>query len=143
MFRYFAYFWDPDNLSHAAVVHGLRERIARSSENWQCVLERRNVRVFCTGIRIGSNEPYLLHDQLGVVLGALFIAPPNRASANPRAVLGIEESERIVASCGRSLVTSYWGRYVAIICDAQNTSVHVLRDPTGGLSCLNAVTRGV
>jgi asparagine synthase (glutamine-hydrolysing) len=65
----------------------------------------------------------------GCILGMLF---QRRGPARPLSSLCAEEAAAIIASDGRSLLTSHWGGYVAAIAGERST---ILRDPSGNFPC--------
>jgi asparagine synthase (glutamine-hydrolysing) len=80
----------------------------------------------------------------GVILGTLF-EPCKEGVDAPRrkTVFSATETDRILSTGCRSLVTDYWGRYVAFAHDASQRRSYILRDPSGGLPCLHASFRGI
>jgi asparagine synthase (glutamine-hydrolysing) len=52
-----------------------------------------------------------------------------------RAAFSARSSEAILASHGRWLIENCWGNYVALLHDAADGVVRVLKDPTGTLPC--------
>src|SRR6185295_7344387 len=52
-------------------------------------------------------------------------------------------SSAFVSSAGRELIEHHWGRYVALLRNAETDEVHVLRDPTAGLPCFVTNLDGV
>lgn len=138
MFRYVAFVWnDSDPLARGAATELARQFSERSPE-WNKVLERNGLRVYCADVRPGSSEPHAMHGAAGVVLGKLFRSRLGASSVSAPLELPEEESRQIVASGGRRLIESYWGRYVAFIHDEASRSTRVLRDPSGTLPCFSA-----
>ncbi len=143
MLRYIALAWNAADREQDDTAKLVVRRIQCMPTDWRCGLDRDDIKVFYAGALLGTSEPYILHDHAGVVLGTLFECEGSSSSAPRKPVLGPQETARIVANCGRSLVKSYWGRYVAILRDGRTGKRWVLRDPTGGLPCLAARFRGV
>src|SRR5262249_33217666 len=110
-------------------------RLLSLSPDWQAQIGARGARVFCAGARVGASEPRVLHGGTGVVLGTLFQREEGSASRLAPLAFTEEESQRILASSGRCLVSGYWGRYVAVLHDDASCTTRVLRDPTGGFPC--------
>lgn len=75
--------------------------------------------------------------RVGVVFGTLF-----SRETRPRRVSKIDAAacRRLQASAGRSLITEYWGAYVALVGDVNRSPPHILRDPTGTMPCIYAET---
>jgi len=67
----------------------------------------------------------------GVVLGTFFRRGEGARGPSGAALF----AETIVSSAGEDLIQSWWGGYVAIIADKARGSVHILRDPSGGVPC--------
>jgi hypothetical protein len=68
MFRYVAFAWNDADPAATAGARVLVERLRTGSPGWQHPLERNGLSVFCSDVRAGASEPYLLHDGAGVVL---------------------------------------------------------------------------
>lgn len=145
MLRYIALAWDAENLRDTADANRLTERIRTTSSEWNEALLAEGLRVFYSGSRPGVTDVYRI-GQDGVVLGTLF----ERASSSDHIVstqvasFGAKESTAIISSAGRRLIESYWGWYVAFLCESQTNRKWVLRGPMSDLPCFrtnyNAVT---
>ncbi len=120
---------------------------------------------------VGSCETRLLAESRGAVFGRIFrrgkefaggstshaacdppghpagLSPGQPASRaeRPHAEEPIDapETARICTTRAAHLIDHYWGRYVALICDAQEQTVTILRDPTGGMPCFVTAYRDV
>ncbi len=137
MFRYVAFVWnDSDPVARGSAAQLARQFTERSPESI-AVLERNGLRVYCADVRQGSSEPYAIHGGAGVVLGKLFRSRRSAPSESASLQLPEDESRQIVASGGRRLIESYWGRYVAFIHDEASRTTRVLRDPSGSLPCFS------
>ncbi|KQY88237.1 asparagine synthase-related protein [Pelomonas sp. Root1444] len=140
MFRYIAISWDESQPVCTAAARQL-SMSWQSRPAWDGALVRPGLHVFTTGSRTGINEAHPLPGGAGVVLGKLFRrreldAPPAR-----HVRLNDREAAGIVDSGASSLVTDFWGRYVAFV---QATSgAFVLRDPSGTLPCFRTRHEGV
>jgi asparagine synthase (glutamine-hydrolysing) len=143
MFRYVAFVWDDFDLAARERADLLAQRLRDFSPEWQLQVEARGARVFCAGVRPGSSEPRLLHGGRGVVLGTLFQRDAGSASKRAPLVFTEEESQKILASSGRRLVSGYWGRYIAVLHDEASRTTRILRDPTGGFPCFATEMSGV
>jgi asparagine synthase (glutamine-hydrolysing) len=78
-----------------------------------------------------------------VILGKLFASPAVGGSMPSVDLPDERASRRIHATGGRSLITDYWGRYIAIIHDELSRTARVLRDPLGAIPCYLCQHRGV
>lgn len=140
MFRHLSLVWDPANRMQCEAAQLLGRRLAGAE--WYTAMDRGGLRVFCTGIRRGSEEIYLLQTGAGVVLGTVFesggeSSPPRKASFGP------SETARILATEGRDLIASYWGQYIAFLAHPASGRKWILKDPTGGLPCFTTSYRGI
>ena len=77
----------------------------------------------------------------GAVFGRLFRRTSTLAPAAPLADLDREAARRIVGSHGASLLTDYWGAYLAFL--ATDRGMVVLTEPTASIPCFYARARGV
>lgn len=83
------------------------------------------------GVAVWASGPVLDLGKRGCVIGHLF----TRSRPSKRvAQLGEAEIDKIAASGGRSLVSDYWGGYVAVLVDAGGRTT-ILRDPSGAMPC--------
>jgi asparagine synthase (glutamine-hydrolysing) len=141
MFRYIAIAWDP---SQPASVRTAGELGANwhARPHWTPALVLPGLQVFTIGTQSGRNEVLSLPGGRGVILGRLF-RRSDLGSPPPRSFrLLAREGARILDSRGSSLVTDFWGRYVAFMVTSP-PSVCVLRDPSGALPCFRFSLEGV
>ncbi|HEV7717234.1 MAG TPA: hypothetical protein VGO53_16670, partial [Steroidobacteraceae bacterium] len=117
MFRYVAFVWNDEEPAARTGAAALAERLRAVSPAWQLTLARKGLEVFCSDVRTGSSEPYELHGGGGVVLGKLFTRGGDDGSIAAPLAIGAPETAKILASEGRRLIDSYWGRYVAFLQD--------------------------
>ena len=131
LLRYIGLIWDvtdPSGKEKAARCGRLME----GSDGWDRVAHIPGLQVYCRGGRgTGSMSALPLARESGVVLGTVFgsdcvLHNPNFSEA---------ETDAIIESQGRSLLDSYWGRYVGFVADASRRTVWVVKDPTGRLPC--------
>lgn len=94
--------------------------------------------VFHTGARPPTTESIVFPRGDGVVLGTCF----DRTGLGSKPGACVQpfnsEAEHIIVSGGKRLIDHYWGRYVAFMYSACDSTVRILRDPTGGLPCYYA-----
>ncbi|MGE5564310.1 MAG: asparagine synthase-related protein [Bacillota bacterium] len=82
--------------------------------------------------------PCLLVEGGGCIVGTLF---HRHGPASPVAAIDPAGAEAIVRSAGDSLLTDFWGGYVAAI--PRGTSTRVIRDPSAALPCYGSGAHGV
>ncbi len=88
-------------------------------------------RVFeCAAVEVSTNLPVIAAGEGVCIVGYLF----SKARPSQR-IVRLEEAqhEQILRSAGKSLISDFWGGYIAIIVDPANSSVSVLRGPSGSL----------
>jgi asparagine synthase (glutamine-hydrolysing) len=144
MLRYVALVWEPIDAGAPRTAEELSRRLLVNNGRWQSVLAREGLSIYVARSPFACYAPHPLGD-CGTVLGVLFDRnTPTRTSARgPSRFFDDEESATIVRSCGRHLVESYWGRYVAFLRDPGGAWKRVLRDPVGDLLCYRSHVRGV
>jgi asparagine synthase (glutamine-hydrolysing) len=139
MFRYVILVWNADNPSDRDAVSNIRRRIQNSSVNWRCVLDRSGIYVACVDQKFSSNAAIPIDNWRGVILGTIFRSPGTSHSSQPTPIqlLSRGQSEEILRSKGRSLISNYWGYYVAIFYYPENAGAVVLRSPVSPLACFH------
>jgi asparagine synthase (glutamine-hydrolysing) len=142
MLRYLGLVWDhddPDALAFAREVGQLLHggRLA-------CDQAGLKVYIWAPGVGRASGS-VSLSGETGVIVGDLFARTSQATPAPASAVMHLNEraTTQIAHSAGRSLLSSYWGRYVAFVRSPDSTGIFVLRDPTGRLPCYITSFRGV
>ena len=133
MFRYIGLIWD-DSQTVSSATAGRFGLDTQSMPDWQSVLVGRGLQVFATGMKPGVNGAYPVAGSRGAVLGRLFRRPGAQAAGHTDPSLDGDDGDRILRTGGRSLVTDYWGRYVAFL-QGPGGGTSILRDPTGALPC--------
>lgn len=111
-----------------------REMLARvcgaPEEGWETIIDRMGVLL---AMKRDSRDaaPLVLPDQLGVVLGRLFVR-----GADPEPDCLVTEVTRsaafdLVSAGGESFTRAYWGPYCAILHDRFANMLRIVRDPMG------------
>ncbi|NCT81616.1 MAG: hypothetical protein GXC94_00575 [Comamonadaceae bacterium] len=135
MFRYLAFSWNPLSEVQTACATKLQAATASDGE-WQLVFSSERLHVYVTGCVGGINQAYRLPSGCGVVLGRLFRREGVPAVADRDLQISREEDARVINSDGRSLISEFWGRWIAFLIP-QTGEPLVLRDPTGALPCFH------
>lgn len=143
MFRYLTFAWNSADESATAAARVLAGRLDGNQAKWLPVMRQPGIEVRYVASSSEASRAYLLPRGRGVVLGTLFVRQIDQPSHLVNGDLSEPEAQAIVASGGRKLFESYWGRYVAFIRDANRQTSWVLRDPTGGLPCYSCTVDGV
>ena len=144
LFSFIALISDSASAAHLAVLHHLSCDL-RLRSGWTCDVDQPLTKVFHTAVSSGASRAQRLHHGGGVVLGTLFRRQPlsNDSVGSAPVTLDEGESARIIQSQGRDLISSYWGRYVAILTDAAAPVTRIIRDPSGHLPCYRARAAGI
>ena len=81
----------------------------------------------------------LLHDHRGAIFGRLYPSTSGCDAIPPTSLHSFSQvqSEDIVHSKGRSLISRYWGHYVAVLRHPERSSGQVIRAPASALACLH------
>lgn len=134
MFRYLAVVWNASDPKDCERAQRLLVRAHEVDRDWVAVTEGPGLTVLASDATQRSCKVYHLHNNAGVVLGALF-ERHETASREAPLEIAAEVTARILQTGGRELIHHYWGRYVAFLHDPVSKTVHVLRDPSAGLPC--------
>ncbi len=145
MFRYLALLWNPNDLRELDKIQLIERTIAERVPTLKPCFDGAGVRVFCSHADGTGMKVYLTGGHSGVVLGRLFRRNEeiNEDCAAEEGTFGSTDEERLAASKGRSLITDYWGNYVAILIDKSSASKRVVKDPTGALPCFHTTWQRV
>ena len=136
---YMLLFGDPNNPSDRKYATEIHQRMTTSPSEWRCCVTlpgRYTVYVDSPG---GENSEILLHDERGAILGELYPARINEdcLTAAPLHSISREQSENMYRSKGRSLISGFWGHYVAAIYDEARSAGLVIRAPASSLPCFH------
>jgi asparagine synthase (glutamine-hydrolysing) len=144
MYRYVVLVWNPTASLPEAAASLLSLRLHEQSNDYIAVLSRPGLRVLSAG-RQGTFDSHLFKNNCGVVLGSIFHRHKDLLddSHSRAATFDARETEDIMKSRGRALISEYWGNYVAVLADAEKRCVLVLKDPTGSLPCFITSWRGI
>lgn len=141
MFRYIAFAWDESHSESSALA--LRfGRDCQSRKGWDAVIIRPGLQTFTAGTSPGVNEAIPLQGGQGVILGKLFRRAGFDSHPAPSATLTSRDAARALDSGGRTLISDFWGRYVALLQTSSGTTC-VLRDPSGTLPCFRIRHEGI
>jgi asparagine synthase (glutamine-hydrolysing) len=143
MFRYIIIIWNVNNASECDAVSDMRRRIQNLPINWRCALDRPGMYVGCVNPGSTSHSAILIADCRGVILGTIFRSPERDSSTAPAPIrfLYRGQSEEILRSMGRSLISDCWGYYVAALHYPENANAVVVRSPVSPLACFH-IERG-
>jgi asparagine synthase (glutamine-hydrolysing) len=138
VYRYVALAWNADDPDAQADASAIRVRLSTEWPGARTVLWERGLAAFASSAHFSSWQT-LERPGAGIIFGRLFRTGRETELSAP----GLDEWERIRTTRGKSLLDSWWGRYVAIARSASGAGVSVLRDPSGGLPCFIARHRRV
>jgi asparagine synthase (glutamine-hydrolysing) len=139
MFRYVIVIGDPSNRSDAHAIDAVRGYLHRSSALWQSAVNRPGFYASCIDGRHGADFAIPLHDRRGVIFGKLYRSDDaaDVICSDPLQSLSRSHSEDIVQSKGRSLITGFWGYYVAALHYPKKATALVIRAPASPLACFH------
>lgn len=143
MFRYIVALWDQNSMAQRMAARELEKKLRhKPGARWRRCFQSAGVDVFVDRETCSSSAVPLAKNG-GVVLGTLFPRCNGSAPSKRKTTLSNVETEQILKTQGRALISHYWGRYVALLVDAATSTKWVLRDPTAMLDCLHARWRGL
>src|ERR1700722_11916723 len=145
MFRYIALAWNPADTAQAEASATITDRLRYPASEFKSCFDFRGLRVLCAESGTPGLKVHKLHDNAGVLLGAVFKrhADITNDSAASESTFDSIETTNLVSSGGRSLVTAYWGDYVAFLLDRASGTKRIIKDPTGNLPCFSTAWRRV
>jgi asparagine synthase (glutamine-hydrolysing) len=128
---------------HVALTREIEKRLMDLETGWQTVMQSSGMLVLCAGS--DPNNTHRLGGGSGLLLGTLFSRNPDPETleAPCRAIFNADETDQIVASAGRHLMSHYWGRYVAVLQNPRARRRWIIRDPSGELPCFVTTFRGI
>ncbi len=115
--------WRPTDRNGERVA---RVRLERLGPSFSKVSERRGVLI---ALAAADADSRILPDDLGVVLGPLFLSGEERDE--PVTSVTSTDAWKLAESGGALLVQNYWGGYCAVLHDLGRDELHLLRDPCG------------
>ena len=137
MFRYVSLVHNPYDCGQSEARETITRRLQEIAPTFLSVYDSAGLRVLCAQVGTPGLAAHVLANNSGILLGSVFKrhSDINSDSADSPAVFDSAATREVVASAGRSLVTSYWGDYVAFLADGVSSTKRVIKDPTGNLPC--------
>jgi asparagine synthase (glutamine-hydrolysing) len=133
VFRYVTLVWDDRSIAAARQASVLAAAIRQQKRAWRSVLNAAGVQVWCAGSRPGFLDAHVLLRDEGVILGRIFRR--DGAAGGTHITSTSERARGLIADC--------WGRYIAVLVDADARRTWILRDPSGAMRCFHATSQGV
>ena len=150
MFRFFALLWDKSDPKQAEACDVLSKALRAFDDSFHTAFDCHGVRILCSGADTRTFAVHRLANNGGALLGFAFKRHSDSSdeTPDPRAEFDIPATNELISSRGRSLISQYWGDYVALVLEAQShpnqaRAVHVIKDPTGKLPCCVTSWRNV
>ncbi len=139
MLRYIILVWNVNSTSNRDVAEAMRCRIQSSPVAWVSQLDRPGMYVACVNHEFSSDAAVPIDNGRGVILGTLYPSCGPGYSRQPTPIRSMtrSDSDDILRSKGRSLISSHWGYYVAALHYPENASTLVLRAPVSPLACFH------
>jgi asparagine synthase (glutamine-hydrolysing) len=140
VFRYLILVWNINSASDCDAARTIRRRMQISPVSWLSVFDRPGMYVACDGHEFSSDAAIPFDNGRGVILGTMFPSSAPRYSGEPTPIrlLPLSHSDEVLRSMGRSLISSFWGYYVAALHYPENAGAIVLRAPACSLPCFHA-----
>jgi asparagine synthase (glutamine-hydrolysing) len=145
MFRFIALIWCPSDPVQAEASNTLTLRLDEFVVGHRLVFSAEGFSVLCAAIGTPGLGVHTLENNSGVLLGSVFRRnqDPTDGSPNSAATFDSRDTDRIISSQGRLLISGYWGDYVAFLTDRASGTKWVVKDPTGKLPCFTTSWRQV
>lgn len=157
MLFYLTLAWNARDLRSASRARALLQEFLSNAPQWRAAIDTEGLAA-CYWIPEGPNvdEVLILPSNQGVVFGRLFQLNDNwptrefsdrtneRIKSNRRyTVLDEACASKIVRTGARSLISDYWGQYVAFIRNPQSAQCWIVRDPSGAMPCQRTELDGI
>ena len=136
MFRYLGLLWNAEFATASEAAVNLQRRILELSPRWKRVFRGGGVAVLTADCsRHWCARP--LFGNRGVVLGEIFpqLDPSGQGGPVQGAQFAEKDTQALIDSRGRALISRYWGNYVALLLDGNRDGRYVIKDPCGSLPC--------
>ncbi len=130
MYRYVALAWDADDAEACGEADRASAELSSQWTGARRALDDHGLRVFVSSEAADSWQT-LVQSRQGVIVGRVFRSGRESEESTPTT----QEWARIGTTQGRSLLESWWGRYVAIFHTGLPGGISILRDPSSGLPC--------
>jgi asparagine synthase (glutamine-hydrolysing) len=143
MFRFVILAWNSEVPEHVPLAREIKKRLVDLETGWQTAMQWSGMLVLSAGS--DSSNMHRLCGESGFLLGTVFRRNPGleTVEAPSLATFDADETDRIVASAGRYLMSHYWGRYVALLQDHHAERRWIIRDPSGELPCFVTTFRDI
>jgi asparagine synthase (glutamine-hydrolysing) len=137
MFRYLIAVGNQQSAADCESLACIRRRAHASPAGWQDAINVPGFYAAYIHHRFSHEPPILLHGDHGVIFGSVYLSPAASRAGSSRSIrfMSRDDSERIVDSKGRSLISEYWGHYVAAIRHPESHSAMVMRSAASTLAC--------
>lgn len=141
MDRFVAFIWDPRDEAGSSRVALWCKELPASRFGWMAAVDRPGMRVMVLNKSSAGPVLTVLSPLDGVVVGSLFLKGGEQSGRLDQ--LSLEQVGRLERTKGASLISDFWGSYVAIWWAQSSGRVHVLCDPCGAASCFAVRSEGV
>lgn len=143
--KFFAILWDSACASQNEAAAHILERLAARCTQLTKVLQADGFAFLVADAAEARSRLHVLPNDQGLVFGTLFRRERDLLHEDPheRAMIGADETAKIIASGGGHLVSHYWGHYVTVLLGASGSPRRVFRSPNCHQSCLYACFNGV
>jgi asparagine synthase (glutamine-hydrolysing) len=145
MFRYVSLVHNPADHGQSETIETIIRRLQEIAPSYLSVYDSAGLRILCAEAGTPGLAVHALANNCGVLLGSVFKrhSDINGDSADSPAVFDSSATREVIASAGRSLITGYWGDYVAFLADDASSTKRVIKDPTGNVPCFVTAWRDV
>jgi asparagine synthase (glutamine-hydrolysing) len=145
MFRFIGVIWNPSDPVQSEASNTLTLRLDEFVAGYRPVFSTEGFRVLCAEIGTPGFGVHTLENNSGVLLGSVFRRNSDLTDSSPNSAATFEsrDTDRIISSQGRLLISDYWGDYVAFLTDRASGTRWVIKDPTGKLPCFTTSWRQV
>jgi asparagine synthase (glutamine-hydrolysing) len=137
MFRYIALVKNLSDSIQSDACAIITCKLRETAPEYRTIFDHRELRILCAEDGTPGLKVHRLSNHSGVLLGSAFVrhSDLNNDSAATPATFDPRRTSELISSRGRTLITGYWGDYVAFLLDNASRSLRIIKDPTGELPC--------
>jgi asparagine synthase (glutamine-hydrolysing) len=137
MFRYIALVRDLSDTGQSDAADLICRKLGVIAPEYRVLFDCRELRILCAEEGTPGLKAHSLSNHAGALLGSVFVrhSDLNDDSIATPATFDSENTDELISSRGRALITGYWGDYVAFLFDSASRTIRIIKDPTGELPC--------
>ena len=143
MYKFMALVWNEEVALASQAADYIRTTLKMDDVSWKAALETSGLIVLHRGDIMTRMQSIKLGNDGGVILGKMFKTSQEGDHSSINNDIEGTEERKITLSCGKHLITDYWGRYIAFLQDQNTRQISILKSPVEGFYCYYAEYHGI